>query len=618
MFLFFKCVLSDTGHNEVDQHQNVEENSETFPLDGHVYILTDKTFGLFLEQNPTTLVEFYAPWCGHCKSLAPEYEKAAKNLFQQVPFAKIDATVESEAAKKFNINGYPTLKLWKDGLSDPIDYDGGREATDIESWVRIKIDPNYKPLPEHVVTLTIETFDEFINDKPIVLVEFFAPWCGHCKSLAPEYEKAAAELKEHNIPLAKVDATAESRLAEEYDVKGYPTLKIFRNGRRFDYDGPRTASGIIKYMIEQSKPASKLLRTIKEIHNFTVLNDVTIIGFFESESIPLFDAFNDASEKTRGDFATAYVLDPSIRRTMKAEENKIFIYYPEIFWSKYESKFHVLPNQDATSDDIIAFWKEHSTPLVGQRTQMNAATRYTKLPLVVIYYSLDFSLQYREGTQFWRNKVLDIAHKYKDKGYNFAISDEEEFSDELAHLGLGSSGLEHNVVVFGVDGKKYPMLPEDGFEEELSENLELFLKAISKGKVKPYVKSQPIPKEDQSSSVKSLVANNFAKIVNDENKDVLVEFYAPWCGHCKAFEPKYKQFAAKYTSEQPNLVVAKFDATANDIPENFVVEGFPTIYFVPSGKKNKPIKYSGNRDLDDLTKFVRENAVRSFKQREEL
>lgn len=124
--------------------------------------------------------------------------------------------------------------------------------------------------------------------------------------------------------------------------------------------------GIIKYMIEQSKPASKLLRTIKEIHNFTVLNDVTIIGFFESESIPLFDAFNDASEKTRGDFATAYVLDPSIRRTMKAEENKIFIYYPEIFWSKYESKFHVLPNQDATSDDIIAFWKEHSTPLVGQ------------------------------------------------------------------------------------------------------------------------------------------------------------------------------------------------------------------------------------------------------------
>lgn len=77
-----------------------------------------------------------------------------------------------------------------------------------------------------------------------------------------------------------------------------------------------------------------------------------------------------------------------------------------------------------------------------------------------------------------------VYHKllqYKDKGYNFAISDEEEFSDELAHLGLGSSGLEHNVVVFGVDGKKYPMLPEDGFEEELSENLELFLKAISKG-----------------------------------------------------------------------------------------------------------------------------------------
>lgn len=189
------------------------------------------------------------------------------------------------------------------------------------------------------------------------------------------------------------------------------------------------------------------------------------------------------------------------------------------------------------------------------------------------------------------------------------------------------------------------------FDDELEANLEAFLTQLNKGSlltltflltseffsigsIKPYLKSAPVPREDKG-PVKTLVASNFATIVNDESKDVLIEFFAPWCGHCKvcltikqktsdeeyvfkAFEPKYKQFAAKHASEQPNLVIAKFDATSNDIPEKYSVEGFPTLYFAPSGKKSTPVKYTGNRELYDLENFLKKNAVKSFQTKEEL
>ncbi|XP_076014232.1 protein disulfide-isomerase A4 [Genypterus blacodes] len=606
----------DVDSDDEEEDDENEDETEVKEENG-VMVLTDNNFDTFMEGKDTVLIEFYAPWCGHCKQFAPEYEKIAQTLKESdppVPVAKVDATVASSVASKFEVSGYPTIKILKKG--EPVDYDGERTQTAIVARVKEVAQPDWKPPPEATLVLTKDNFDETVNNADIILVEFYAPWCGHCKSLAPEYEKAAKELSQRSppIPLAKVDATVESEVASRFDVTGYPTLKIFRKGKMFDYNGPREQHGIADYMSEQSGPPSKQVQTPKQVQELIKDgDDAVIVGVFSSDQDAAYEIYIEACHSLREDFTFRHSFSSQVAKLLKASPGQVIMVQPEKFRSKHEPASNSLTVKDSMSvSDVQDFFRKHAIPLVGHRKPSNDAKRYTKRPLVVVYYSVDFSFDYRVSTQFWRSKVLEVAKDFPE--YTFAIADEEDFADELKSLGLSESGEDINVGILGDGGKKFPMEPEE-FDAEV---LQDFVMAFKKGKVKALVKSQPVPKSNKG-PVKVVVGKTFDEIVMDTKKDVLIEFYAPWCGHCKKMEPDYLALGKKYKAEK-NLVIAKMDATANDVPnDNYKAEGFPTIYFAPSNAKQSPIKLEGgDRTLEGLSKFVEKHATKLTQTRDEL
>jgi len=262
-----------------------------------------------LDSDELWLVEFYAPWCGHCQRLEPEWKKAASNLKGIANLAAVNMDAHSSVGSPYGIRGFPTIKVFGYDKSSPADYQGGRTADAITShamqalkeMVADRASGGKKKQQsggsdntgssDDVVTLTDSNFKELVLDsKETWLVEFYAPWCGHCKNLAPQWARAATEVKsksEGQVKLGALDATVHQSTAGRYGIRGYPTIKIFRQGFKsdapIDYDGPRDASGIaakaLEYYEENIEPP-----TVDELVHQDVLNEkcekgICIIAF---------------------------------------------------------------------------------------------------------------------------------------------------------------------------------------------------------------------------------------------------------------------------------------------------------------------------------------------------
>ncbi|OCF32348.1 protein disulfide-isomerase domain [Kwoniella heveanensis BCC8398] len=228
------------------------------------------------------LVEHYSPKCSHCRAFAPTWTKLAKekqHLERLTGFhmAQVNCLAQGDLCNANGIKFYPQVILYVDGKPQP-HYTGDRSYTDMAKYIdehsmeyvqdtmmRSEAEGDgssgvSRPNPEgKVVEVNEEQLEAFKEAGP-VLVDFYAPWCGHCKKLRPTYEKLAEEMQ-GKLNLVAVDCDRLTSFCRASGVAGYPTIRIYHHGTQTEYSGARSLSKMKEFAMKAVQVTT--LQTIK-------------------------------------------------------------------------------------------------------------------------------------------------------------------------------------------------------------------------------------------------------------------------------------------------------------------------------------------------------------------
>jgi protein disulfide-isomerase A1 len=330
-------------------------------------------------------------------------------------------------------------------------------------------------------------------------------------------------------------------------------------------------------------PPVSQLTSADEVEAFKSKSKVVLVGFLDAESDAA-KALNDVAEANRESVVVGQVSSADVK-VDGAEFGKVYMYRsfdePVVEFSG-----------DLTADALSAFVKSEMFPLIDQIGPENYKDYVDRgLPLLWIATNVEEA----DALQSLVDSLLPFAKDAKGS-LSFVYVDAVKFEQHVQNLGITSTP---GMLIAGDSNKKYL------FKGDITsgDDLKSFFDGYKAGTLEAYMKSEPIP-ETNDEPVYVLVGKAFDDVIG-KDKDVFVEYYAPWCGHCKKLAPEYEKVGEAFANVE-NVVIAKVDATENDTPED--ISGFPTLIFYPAGQ-TAGIKYSGERSSDAIVSFIKEKAT---------
>ncbi|XP_077996871.1 protein disulfide-isomerase A5-like [Glandiceps talaboti] len=600
---------------------------------------------LLQKEKKPVLLMFYAPWCGHCKRLKPEFASAATELKGDAILAGMDVDKPENYGSRqtFNITGFPTIYYFEHGKVK-YQYGGERDKEGIITWMK---DPQPPKEPEKekewsdeetdVMFLSDDTFDDYIQTHSSVLVMFYAPWCGHCKKMKPEFDAAAAQMLDEEIQgsLAALDATKEREIGKRFDVKGYPTVKYFKDGEfAWDFNG-RLQDNIVEHMKDPQEPPPPpppepaWSEQDTEIHHLTDDNYKTFLKK-KKHALLMFYApwcghckkakpeFTAAAEQFKDDNKVAFAAIDCTAQTEVCSTYDV-TGYPTMKYFNYGKNPQAYMG-GRTESDFVSFMTDPSNPNPTPPTKTPTEDFFENLDGGENVYQLTDANFQEFMQQHWSVLVMFYApwcgHCKKAKpDYAAAATQlaDEGIDAVLAAVdATAQRGLQSQFDITGFPKFKYFKNGQFDFDYMSKRDKESFVDFMKDPKPAPT--PPPEPKwSEVPSAVNHLSSENFNSFL-ESKEHVLVMFYAPWCGHCKAAKPGY-QAAADKLKDDAAREFAAIDCTAStDICDAQEVRGYPTLKLFTNGKYNKD--YDGSRSEKDFIDFMAK--LPSQTSREEL
>lgn len=316
--------------------------------------------------------------------------------------------------------------------------------------------------------------------------------------------------KESKIKLAKVDATEEGELAEQFGVRGYPTLKFFRSSNPIDYNGGRQADDIVAWLDKKTGPAAKNLDAVEAVEVFLKDTPVVVIGFFKDRETKDAKAFLGAANAI-DEYPFGITSNEEIYKKYEATEGQIILF-------KHFDDGKAIFDGEFSEDIIKKFVASQAMPLVVDFNHDSAQKIFGG---DIKSHLLMFLSKDAGHFEKYAVPAKEIAKKFREQILFVSINaDEEDHQRILEFFGMKKEEVPSmRIIKLEEDMAKFK--PEK--DDLVSDNMESFVQKFLDGKLKQHLLSQELP-EDWDKSVKTLVATNFDEIAFNKDKDVFVEF----------------------------------------------------------------------------------------------